>query len=111
MQASDKVFAGSVPELYDTLLVPLIFEVYARDLAARVARFAPQNVLIDPPFEAKDEFERLARGFSDAFAKWPTGGYLIWYPVKSRRATDELARVLTLDAEPDEPEEDDDDGA
>jgi len=45
MQASDKVFAGSIPELYDTLLVPLIFEVYARDLAARVARFAPQNVL------------------------------------------------------------------
>ena len=24
--------------------------------------------------------------------KWPTGSYLLWYPVKSRRATDELAR-------------------
>ena len=49
-------------------------------------------VLVDPPFEAKDEFERLARGFSEAFAKWPTGSYLLWYPVKSRRVTDDLAR-------------------
>src|SRR6202021_846236 len=51
-------------------------------------------VLIDPPFEAKDEFERLAAGFSEAFAKWPTGSYLLWYPAKSRRATDELAREV-----------------
>ncbi len=48
-------------------------------------------VLIDPSFEQKDEFERLANGFTQAFAKWPTGGYLLWYPVKSRRATDGLA--------------------
>jgi 23S rRNA (adenine2030-N6)-methyltransferase len=51
-------------------------------------------VLIDPPFEAKDEFERLAAGFAQAFAKWPTGSYLLWYPVKSRRATDGLARQV-----------------
>ncbi len=49
-------------------------------------------VLIDPPFEAKDEFERLADTFSEAFAKWPTGIYVIWYPAKSRRATDALAQ-------------------
>jgi len=34
---SDKVFAGSIPELYDKYLVPLIFEPYAADLAARLA--------------------------------------------------------------------------
>ena len=49
-------------------------------------------VLIDPPFEAKDEFERLGDAFSEAFAKWPTGIYVIWYPAKSRRATDALAQ-------------------
>ncbi|MBB5048337.1 23S rRNA (adenine2030-N6)-methyltransferase [Rhodopseudomonas rhenobacensis] len=49
-------------------------------------------VLIDPPYERKDEFERVAAGFSEAFAKWPSGCYVIWYPVKSRRATDGLAR-------------------
>jgi 23S rRNA (adenine2030-N6)-methyltransferase len=51
-------------------------------------------VLIDPPYEQKDEFERLAAGFIEAFAKWPTGSYLLWYPAKSRRATDELARQV-----------------
>src|SRR5580692_57147 len=49
-------------------------------------------VLIDPPYEQKDEFERIAEGFSEAFAKWPTGSYLLWYLVKGRRATDSLAR-------------------
>ena len=49
-------------------------------------------VLIDPPYEQKDEFERMADGFAQAFAKWPSGSYLLWYPVKSRRATDSLAR-------------------
>jgi 23S rRNA (adenine2030-N6)-methyltransferase len=51
-------------------------------------------VLIDPPFEAKDEFERLAATFSEAFAKWPTGIYVIWYPAKSRRATEALAQLV-----------------
>ena len=51
-------------------------------------------VLIDPPFEAKDEFERLGETFSHAFAKWPTGIYLIWYPAKSRRSTEVLARCV-----------------
>jgi SAM-dependent methyltransferase len=33
---ADKVFNGSIPELYDTYLVPLIFEPYAYDLAQRL---------------------------------------------------------------------------
>ena len=42
---SDKVFAGSVPNIYDTLLVPLIFEPYAKDMAARLARHRPKRLL------------------------------------------------------------------
>jgi len=34
---TDKLFAGSIPELYDTYLVPLIFEPYAADLVNRLA--------------------------------------------------------------------------
>jgi SAM-dependent methyltransferase len=34
---SDKVFAGSIPRLYEEYLVPLIFQPYARDLAHRLA--------------------------------------------------------------------------
>jgi ubiquinone/menaquinone biosynthesis C-methylase UbiE len=45
MAETDKVFAGSIPEPYDRFLVPLIFEYYARDLAARVARADPSHVL------------------------------------------------------------------
>ena len=42
---SDTVFAGSIPELYESHLVPLIFEPYAADLARRVAALAPMRVL------------------------------------------------------------------
>ncbi len=45
MTESDKVFAGSGPELYDTYLVPLIFEAYANDLADRIAALGPGTVL------------------------------------------------------------------
>ena len=45
MAATDKLFAGSIPEIYDRFLVPLIFEPYARDLAERLAKIAPQAVL------------------------------------------------------------------
>jgi ubiquinone/menaquinone biosynthesis C-methylase UbiE len=41
----DKVFSGSIPELYDRYLVPLIFTGYADDLAARVAANMPKDVL------------------------------------------------------------------
>ncbi len=40
-------------------------------------------VLIDPPFEAADEYQRLAAVFDGPFLKWPTGTYALWYPVKS----------------------------
>jgi SAM-dependent methyltransferase len=33
---TDKVFSGSIPKLYDTYLVPLIFEPYAADLVNRL---------------------------------------------------------------------------
>src|SRR3984957_14744775 len=83
-------------------------EALRRDTQARVVdldgwtalpAFVPPKerrglVLIDPPYERKDEFERLAAGFAEAFAKWPTGSYLLWYPAKSRRATDDLARQV-----------------
>jgi len=45
MTESDKLFAGSIPKLYDTLMVPLIFEAYAADTAELVAGFSPGAVL------------------------------------------------------------------
>jgi ubiquinone/menaquinone biosynthesis C-methylase UbiE len=45
MSAVDKLFAGSIPEIYDRLLVPLLFEPYARDMAERIAGTKPQDLL------------------------------------------------------------------
>ncbi|GJD50213.1 Ribosomal RNA large subunit methyltransferase J [Methylobacterium crusticola] len=51
-------------------------------------------VLIDPPYEVPGEIERLGRGLLKAVAKWPTGTYLAWYPIKDAGAVDRLAAGL-----------------
>src|SRR6266542_1667818 len=43
--AADTVFAGSIPEIYDRYLVPLIFGSYAVDLAQRVGAADPRRIL------------------------------------------------------------------
>ncbi len=45
MKEADKIFAGSVPALYDRYLGPMIFEPYALDLAERLGRLRPQRIL------------------------------------------------------------------
>lgn len=42
---TDKVFAGSIPRVYETYLVPLLFEPYAADLVNRLASRSPGRVL------------------------------------------------------------------
>lgn len=39
-------------------------------------------VLIDPPYEAPDEYERLAAGLRLGLRRFPTGVFAAWYPVK-----------------------------
>jgi len=45
MSESDKVFAGSIPQIYDSYLVPLIFTGFAEELAQRVATLSPTTIL------------------------------------------------------------------
>ena len=45
MAGLDKLFAGSIPEIYDRYLAPLLFDSYASDLAERVAKVQPNDVL------------------------------------------------------------------
>lgn len=70
-------------------------------------------VLIDPPFEDKDEFETLTTEFIAAHRKWPTGIYALWYPIKDARAVERLldsileagiGRLLRLEIDVDRPE-------
>jgi len=45
-------------------------------------------VLLDPPFEAPDEFSALAQTVREAWRKFATGIFLVWYPIKSQAAAD-----------------------
>lgn len=45
MKSTDKLFAGSIPAIYDRYIVPLIFKPYALDLARRMAKAEPRDVL------------------------------------------------------------------
>lgn len=51
-------------------------------------------VLIDPPFEQPGEFARLADRLAAAHRKWASGLYLLWYPIKDRRDSENFARRL-----------------
>jgi 23S rRNA (adenine2030-N6)-methyltransferase len=41
-------------------------------------------VLIDPPYEAPDEFDKLATGLVRGHARFPTAVFAAWYPIKHR---------------------------
>ncbi|MEY4966704.1 MAG: hypothetical protein RL274_2287 [Pseudomonadota bacterium] len=71
-------------------------------------------VVIDPPFEAPDEFERLATAVSAGLRKFATGIFLIWYPIKSQAAADAFTgevlaggvqKALTVDTQISAPED------
>jgi 23S rRNA (adenine2030-N6)-methyltransferase len=40
-------------------------------------------VLIDPPYESLDELKQMLQAFAEAYRRWPTGIYLMWYPIRS----------------------------
>jgi 23S rRNA (adenine2030-N6)-methyltransferase len=40
-------------------------------------------VMIDPPYESLDELKMMLQAFTDAYGRWPSGVYLMWYPIRS----------------------------
>jgi 23S rRNA (adenine2030-N6)-methyltransferase len=40
-------------------------------------------VLIDPPYESLDELKAMLEAFKDAYRRWPSGVFLMWYPIRS----------------------------
>lgn len=52
-------------------------------------------ILIDPPFEARDEHERLVRGLRHVQRRFATGVVLAWYPIKSRAPVDAMLADVT----------------
>jgi 23S rRNA (adenine2030-N6)-methyltransferase len=52
-------------------------------------------VLIDPAYENADEWNVLVKKLKDAYERWPTGIYAIWYPIKTRRQVDRFHQQLS----------------
>ena len=55
-------------------------------------------VLIDPPYEAADEFARLGALVAAARRRFATGIYVVWFPIKSSASADALAGELMASA-------------
>jgi 23S rRNA (adenine2030-N6)-methyltransferase len=83
-KALDALFAGDVQ-----------VRTIALDGWLALGAFVPPKerrglVLVDPPFEERDDFETMLAAFAAAYRKWPTGIYALWYPVKDLAAVDRL---------------------
>jgi 23S rRNA (adenine2030-N6)-methyltransferase len=79
--------------------------VHQRDGYEAIGAFTPPKerrglVLIDPPYEARDEGERLARSIAGGLRKWPGGTFMAWYPIKDSLIGDALARATRAGAFP-----------
>ncbi len=57
-------------------------------------------VLIDPPFESKEEFSDIERGVAEALRRLPSAVIAVWYPVTERARTDAFQRALQALAVP-----------
>lgn len=51
-------------------------------------------VLIDPPFEAQDEFNRIVTAVEQGLGRLPGGVFAIWYPLTERARVDRFATAL-----------------
>jgi 23S rRNA (adenine2030-N6)-methyltransferase len=66
--------------------------VHERDGYAALAALLPPKekrglVLIDPPYEAQlAEFDQIMPALRAGLARWPTGMFALWYPIKRRRS-------------------------
>ncbi len=88
---------ASVFEMQPTVLQELQYYLYdkrfgihARDAYEGLLAVIPPRekrglVMIDPPYETeRKDFPQLVELIAAAHAKWPTGVYAVWYPIKDR---------------------------
>lgn len=123
MRPFDRLIAAELhPQTYTSLSKALPRDARCKLLAidgwtALRANVPPKErrglVLIDPPFEDRDEFRTLTAEFIAAHRKWATGTYALWYPIKDRDAVEDMldaclaagiGRLLRLEIDVDRPE-------
>ena len=75
--------------------------VHERDGYEGINAFLPPPekralILIDPPFERTDEFSVLTQTLTAAWQKFPSGVFVVWYPIKHRAPVREFFASLKL---------------
>jgi 23S rRNA (adenine2030-N6)-methyltransferase len=73
--------------------------VHCQDGYAGLKAFLPPKerrglVLIDPPYEARDELDQVIAGLKVGYERWPGGTFAVWYPVKDRASIERFRRRL-----------------
>jgi 23S rRNA (adenine2030-N6)-methyltransferase len=51
-------------------------------------------VLIDPPYEIKDDYDTVVNTLIKAYQRFATGTYMLWYPVVDRERIDNMEQDL-----------------
>ena len=52
-------------------------------------------VLIDPPYELKEDYLKAVRTIVNAYKKFATGTYILWYPVVKRELVEQMQNAFT----------------
>jgi 23S rRNA (adenine2030-N6)-methyltransferase len=52
-------------------------------------------VLIDPPYELKEDYIKAVRTIVNAYKKFATGTYILWYPVVKRELVEQMQNAFT----------------
>jgi 23S rRNA (adenine2030-N6)-methyltransferase len=51
-------------------------------------------ILIDPPYEDKNEFEKVVQGVRDGYRRFATGVYAVWFPIKELKSVQRFYKNL-----------------
>ncbi len=104
LRDQDRLIAGELhPDDYKTLKMVMgshrNVRIEQRDAYETLRTYLPPSerrglILVDPPFEKRDEFEKLGRQAKQWAARFPTGIYLIWYPIKAQSPHANLGQTV-----------------
>ncbi len=88
-----------IAALQDFFRADLRAEVWHADGFVRVEKLLPPRerrglILIDPPYELKEDYQRVVDFAATAHRKFAQGVYLIWYPVVERQRINQMEAAL-----------------
>ncbi len=51
-------------------------------------------IIIDPPYEKKDDYQRVVNSLQESLNRFATGTYIIWYPILQRTESNQMITAL-----------------